>query len=153
MKQAQRTHRSSCRPEKNGRDTVRAQQTRRPLRSSGRPPPYRTKAKAPMQATPVGGEARSTGRTDATDLGFWEPEEQGGGRKGKLHGRSNGVNHGRICRRGVSAGGCGGQSRSAGGGTTRRRSARKGRRSDRRQRRVGEKGEESGDGKRKPQIY
>ena len=64
-----------------------------------------------MQATPVGGEARSTGRTDATDLGFWEPEEQGGGRKGKLHGRSNGVNNGRIRREGVSAGGCGGQSR------------------------------------------
>ena len=36
------------------------------------PPPYRTEAKAPMQATPVGGEARRTGHTDATDLGFWE---------------------------------------------------------------------------------
>jgi len=72
---------------------------------AGDPLPYRTEVKAPMQATPVGVEARSTGRTDATDLGFWEPKEQGG-RKGKLHGRSNGVNHGRIRRRGVSAGGC-----------------------------------------------
>ena len=95
---------------------------------AGDPLPYRTEVKAPMQATPVGVEARSTGRTDATDLGFWEPKEQGG-RKGKLHGRSNGVNHGRIRRRGVSTGGCGGQSRSAGGGATRRRrrNARKGR--------------------------
>jgi len=48
-----------------------------------------------------------------------------------------------------------GRADSTGGGATRRwrRSARKGRQSDRWPRRVREKGEESGDGKRKPQIY